>query len=280
MESPITSALDDLIRRSAPPQSQARPPVPEEDLKQFKPAPEPEHAQLDEATSRRLTSMTPSAQYKWASRTLTESAESRAGLTIDQAALISHVIASNETIRDNMVMDVVGAHIKCDRLVQAFRVADDARRSAMAGLAAAALYLNGHHPDNVHAVARHTSDKLARQVALEPTLRFKTKEAFGSMSQLCNCLLVNTTNLAFARTGYPNPPRSETIVTVLPIEKLRTDERTATAPYPFAAGKPAATRQSTVLRSQTDASHHQPDHESQAGSVDRCRRSYGLRRQT
>lgn len=164
MESPITSALDDLIRRSAPPQSQDRPPVPEENLKQFKPATEPEHARLDEATSRRLTSMTPSAQYKWASRTLIESAESRAGLTIDQAALISHVVASNETIRDNLVLDVVGSHIKCDRLVQAFRVADDARRPAMAGLAAAALYLNGRHPDSVYAVARHTSDKLARSV--------------------------------------------------------------------------------------------------------------------
>lgn len=164
MESPITTALDDLIRRSAPSPSQVRPPVPEENLKQFKPAPEPEHARLDEATSRRLTSMTPSAQYKWASRTLTESAESRAGLTNDQAALISHVIASNETIRDNLVLDVAGSQIKCDRLVQAFRVADDARRPAMAGLAAAALYLNGHHPDSVHAVARHTSDKLARSV--------------------------------------------------------------------------------------------------------------------
>lgn len=164
MESPITTALDDLIRRSAPSPSQVRPPVPEENLKQFKPAPEPEHARLDEATSRRLTSMSPSAQYKWASRTLTESAESRAGLTNDQAALISHVIASNETIRDNLVLDVAGSHIKCDRLVQAFRIADDARRPAMAGLAAAALYLNGHHPDSVHAVARHTSDRLARSV--------------------------------------------------------------------------------------------------------------------
>ena len=164
MESPITSALDDLIRRSASPQSQARPPVPEENLKQFKPAPESEHAQLDEGTSRRLTSMSPSAQYKWASRALIESAESRVGLTDDQAALISHVVASKETIRDNLVLDVAGSRIKCDRLVQAFRVADDARRPAMAGLAAAALYLNGHHPDSVHAVARHTSDKLARSV--------------------------------------------------------------------------------------------------------------------
>ena len=34
----------------------------------------------------------------------------------------------------------------------------------MAGLAAAALYLNGHHPDSVYAVARHTSDRLARSV--------------------------------------------------------------------------------------------------------------------
>ncbi|SFV24887.1 hypothetical protein [Micrococcus terreus] len=164
MDSPITTALDDLIRRSAPPPIQARRPATEENLKQFKPAPEREHARLDEATSRRLTSMTPSAQYKWASRTLTESAESRAGLTNEQAALISHVIASNETIRDNMVMDVAGSQIKCDRLVQAFRVADDARRPAMAGLTAAALYLNGHHPDSVYAVARHTSDRLARSV--------------------------------------------------------------------------------------------------------------------
>lgn len=128
----------------------------------YAPAPEDQQATLHPDTAERFNSMQPSAQYEWASQALTEGAASKTGLTDEQVALIAHATATSEHIRDNLLADVIGDNVKADRLVDAFRRCDDARRPDLADLAAAGQYITRGSPVGIEAVARHTTGALGR----------------------------------------------------------------------------------------------------------------------
>ncbi|MFC7403448.1 DUF4192 family protein [Citricoccus sp. GCM10030269] len=130
--------------------------------RQYEPVPENHQATLPPDTAARFGSMAPSAQYEWASRVLTEGAQSKTGLTDEQVAIIAHAAATNVHIRDHLLLDVVGDTVKADRLVDTFRRCDDARRPDMAGLAAAGQWTTRGSTVGIEAIARHTTGELGR----------------------------------------------------------------------------------------------------------------------
>lgn len=129
---------------------------------QYEPVPEDQQAHLDPDTAQRFATMAPTAQYEWASRALTEGAESKTGLTDEQVAIIAHATATSVHIRDNLLADVVDNNIKAERLVDVFRRTDDARRPDMADLAGAGEYITRGSTVAIETITRHTTGSLGR----------------------------------------------------------------------------------------------------------------------
>ncbi|GAA1133692.1 DUF4192 family protein [Citricoccus alkalitolerans] len=141
----------------------AQPAATREDLAQhYEPVPEDQQALLHPDTAQRFATMAPTAQYEWAARALTEGAESKTGLTDEQVAVIAHAVATSVHIRDTLLADVVGDSIKADRLVDAFRRCDDARRPDMADLAGAGQYITRGSTVAIQTITRHTTGSLGR----------------------------------------------------------------------------------------------------------------------
>ncbi|MEV4902840.1 DUF4192 family protein [Citricoccus sp. NPDC055426] len=142
----------------------------EELTRQYEPVPEDQQAHLHPDTAQRLATMAPTAQYEWASRALSEGAESKTGLTDEQVAVIAHATATSVHIRDNLLADVVGDSIKADRLVDVFRRCDDARRPDMADLAGASQFITRGSTVAIEAITRHTTGALGRKANHAATL--------------------------------------------------------------------------------------------------------------
>lgn len=142
-----------------------RPEPSREDLaRRYAPVPERQQAIITPQDAERFGAMAPSAQYEWASKVLTDGAQSKTGLTDDQVGIIAHAATASVHVRDNLLHDVIGDPVKADRLVDAFRRTSDGRRPDMADLAAAGQYLTRGSTVGIEAIARHTTGSLGRMV--------------------------------------------------------------------------------------------------------------------
>ncbi|MGW9551842.1 DUF4192 family protein [Citricoccus zhacaiensis] len=162
----------------------AQPAATREDLaQQYEPVPEDQQAHLDPETAQRFATMAPTAQYEWATRALTEGAESKIGLTDEQVAIIAHAAVTSVHIRDNLLADVVGDSIKADRLVDAFRRCDDARRPDMADLAAAGQYITQGSTVAIEGITRHTTGSLGRMARQAASLGLDPQPLIDSIDR-------------------------------------------------------------------------------------------------
>ncbi|WP_168199869.1 DUF4192 family protein [Citricoccus sp. SGAir0253] len=155
----------------------------EELIRRYAPVPEHEQAHLDPDTAQRFATLAPTAQYEWASRALTEGAGAKTGLTDEQVAVIAHATEASVHIRDNLLADTIGDKVKADRLVDAFRRTDNARRPELAALAAAAQYINHGGSIVIEALRRHTTRELGRKADQAAQLGLDPQPLIDSMDR-------------------------------------------------------------------------------------------------
>ncbi|MFB9075223.1 DUF4192 family protein [Citricoccus parietis] len=155
----------------------------EELARHYEPVSEDQQAHLDPETAQRFATMAPTAQYEWASRALTEGAESKTGLSDEHVAVIAHAVATSVHIRDNLLADVIGDSIKADRLVDVFRRCDDARRPGMADLAGAAQFITRGSTVAIEAITRHTTGELGRMADQAASLGLDPQPLIDSIAR-------------------------------------------------------------------------------------------------
>lgn len=145
----------------------------------YQPARESDQAQLPTDLQDRVRTMAPSQLYELGSRALSAAVASKTGMTTEQAAAVALAVASHDAIRDKMVADCIGNPTRAERLVDAFRVADDARRPATAEAAAAAMFLNEASPVAIDAITKWAGKGMGSLVR-EASQRGVSGKAFGA----------------------------------------------------------------------------------------------------